>query len=432
MTAINDSRMREERMEMLNSDHVDKLCRLAVKDAVDWAAFDTVLDAIEDINAIDEEEEETYLTSCIQNAGYGGYGAILPEMIRHFLGKGYDVKANDGRNGGLCLSALCWSTYDQYIIDAAKVLLLAGAPLEYPSIDSEPGCLSRILDDISDKVSGAWVVDKDYSWANIIETYYQIVRAAEAGKPFDWITTYHDCIGKRLDRVEFIGDGRLQTAGNAVAGFDGSLVFWFDGMPLVISNNVEFIVNPNTVKDNPNSSTNVDDVFPSLIGSALLDLTYIDQITCFLDFDNGKRLFITSIDDGAEERKGLFEIRQSYPVRLSETEVERVCIRCGRTYAENQNEYEEEAAALIQGNAATLLFSADRRKGRRAIRAVSCSLDLAREFNRALPLEKPDAVKLFRKHGMLTKIRIRCGEASLVVQADDDEGLKLTVRSSEE
>ena len=90
----------------------------------------------------------------------------------------------------------------------------------------------------------------------------------------------------------------------------------------------------------------------------------------------------------------------------------------------NEDEYEEEAEALIQGNTVTLLFSAERGNGRRAVHAVSCSQDLAREFNRTLPLEKPDEIKLFRKHGMLTKVRIRCGEAYLVVEDDDDEGLQ--------
>ena len=49
----------------------------------------------------------------------------------------------------------------------------AGAPVKYRTSgddpNEEPECL---LGSIGWKISGAWMVDKDYAWANILEAYY--------------------------------------------------------------------------------------------------------------------------------------------------------------------------------------------------------------------------------------------------------------------
>lgn len=47
----------------------------------------------------------------------------MPAAVQHFLNAGYDVLANDGRNGVLALKQLRRTSYDKYIHDAAKVHL---------------------------------------------------------------------------------------------------------------------------------------------------------------------------------------------------------------------------------------------------------------------------------------------------------------------
>ena len=51
-------------------------------------------------------------------------GDRLLKFVRLFLENGFDVNGNNGRNGALCLHELCWSTYDEYILQIAEVLLV--------------------------------------------------------------------------------------------------------------------------------------------------------------------------------------------------------------------------------------------------------------------------------------------------------------------
>lgn len=176
-------------MSNIISDSVSKLSAITDQTPIDWDAFDSVLKGLEDINAYDEHDEETILSEFIMDGEFYKRGFILADVVRHFLACGYDVSANDGLNGGLALHSLCWSSYDHYVLEAAKVLMNAGAPVKYRTSgddpNEEPECL---LGSIGWKISGAWMVDKDYAWANILEAYYAMTEANIAGKDYNTIS----------------------------------------------------------------------------------------------------------------------------------------------------------------------------------------------------------------------------------------------------
>ena len=162
---------------------VSKLSAIIEKEPIDWGAFDSVLIGAENINAYDEKYEETLLSEFIMEGNFYNRGFILADVVRHFLACGYDVSANDGLNGGLALHSLCWSSYDHYILEAAKILMNAGAPVKYRTSDDDPNEEPEgLLGSISWKLSGAWMVDKNYTWANILEAYYAMTEANIAGK----------------------------------------------------------------------------------------------------------------------------------------------------------------------------------------------------------------------------------------------------------
>lgn len=115
-------------MSNVISDSVNKLSAITDQTPIDWDAFDSLLKDLEDINAYDEQYEETILSEFIRNGEFYKRGFILADVVRHFLACGYDVSANDGLNGGLALHSLCFSSYDHYVLEAAKVLMNAGAP----------------------------------------------------------------------------------------------------------------------------------------------------------------------------------------------------------------------------------------------------------------------------------------------------------------
>ena len=112
-------------------DIVHELTEITSQPEVDWTALDAELSSLEDINYLDEQYEETILTEFISGGDFYQRGEILVKAVKHFLENGYDVLAHEGRNGGLALGALCWASYDQYILDAAKVLLDAGASIHF-------------------------------------------------------------------------------------------------------------------------------------------------------------------------------------------------------------------------------------------------------------------------------------------------------------
>lgn len=200
------------------SDAVSKLSSITDQTPINWDAFDSLLKGLEDINFYDDQYEETILSEFIMDGDfYNRDDFIIADVVRHFLACGYDVSANDGLNGGLALHSLCWSSYDQHILEAAKVLMNAGAPVKYRTSDDDPNEEPvGLLGSISWKLSGAWMVDKDYAWANTLEAYYAMTEANIAGKDYNSIDNYFTCVGKPLTAISAIKNGNtlpLQNEG---------------------------------------------------------------------------------------------------------------------------------------------------------------------------------------------------------------------------
>jgi hypothetical protein len=78
---------------------------------------------------------------------------------------------NNGRHGAEALKALCWSTYDKAILDAAKLLLDAGA---------DPLCLdvegNDVLYSINWKLSGC-KQERDMRQVELFTALYDLVES---------------------------------------------------------------------------------------------------------------------------------------------------------------------------------------------------------------------------------------------------------------
>ena len=312
-------------MSNIISDSVSKLSAITDQTPIDWDAFDSVLKGLEDINAYDEHDEETILSEFIMDGEFYKRGFILADVVRHFLACGYDVSANDGLNGGLALHSLCWSSYDHYVLEAAKVLMNAGAPVKYRTSgddsNEEPECL---LGSIGWKISGAWMVDKDYAWANILEAYYAMTEANIAGKDYNTIDNYFACIGKPLTAVSAINVGgkpALYDEG-AVSVYSEPLILWFENKPLVVSCYTDFVVNPVYADGKKDDLADVTTAFSSLTGTTLKEVQYIGATICYFEFSNGKRLFFAGRDIGDGKRVGTFDILAD----SKKVNVEQLCI----------------------------------------------------------------------------------------------------------
>lgn len=334
-------------MSNIISDSVSKLSAITDQTPIDWDAFDSVLKGLENINAYDEHYEETILSEFIMDGEFYKRGFILADVVRHFLACGYDVSANDGLNGGLALHSLCWSSYDHYVLEAAKVLMNAGAPVKYRTSGDDPNEEPEgLLGSISWKLSGAWMVDKDYAWANTLEAYYAMTEANIAGKDYNAIDNYFACIGKPLTAVSAINVGgkpALYDEG-AVSVYSEPLILWFENKPLVVSCYTDFVVNPVYADDKKNDLADVTTAFSSLIGTTLKEVQYIGTAICYFEFSNGKRLFFASRNIGDGKRVGTFDIlADSKKVNVEQLCIESFCAISDRTFASTVTEYSEDA-----------------------------------------------------------------------------------------
>lgn len=342
------------------NDAVSKLSAITEQTPIDWEAFDTVLKGLEDINAYDSKYEETILSEFIMDGDFCNRGFVLADVVHHFLACGYDVSANDGLNGGLALHSLCWSSYDHHILDVAKVLMNAGAPVNYRTNDDAPNKKPNgLLGSIGWEISGAWMVDNDYAWANTLEAYYAMTEANIAGKDYNYIDNYSVCIGRPLTAVSAIKNGDILSLHNEdiLSVYAEPIVMWFGDKPLVISCYTDFVVNPVYADDRKNELCDVTGGFSSIIGATLKEVQYIGTTICYFEFDNGQRLFFASRDIGNRKRVGTFEIRaKDNAVDIEHLKIESICGINGTTFASTVTDYEENAIALFCDAEAYLLY----------------------------------------------------------------------------
>ena len=414
------------------SDAVQKLTSVIDQDSIDWNEFDRTLDEIEDINVCDEKYEETILAEFLNTADFYHNGAIMPEAIKHFLLHGYDVGANNGSNGGLALSALCWSSYDRNILEAAKVLLDAGAPVIYESADDDPEeDPDGVLGSIGWKLSGAWAVDKDYDWANILEAYYALVQARINGDDYSCISCHLDCLDCKLTSVEVSDTASFNVQG-AITKFAEHFVMWFGDKPLVVSPYTEFVVNPIWATKNKNVLIKADSNFSKVIGATLVGIRYIDSTFCYFEFDNGYRLFFASQDIGNRERIGAFEIRKKEKAeKLCIADIDYIACRKGKSYAERVVDYDEEAIAFFGKDVATVLCPSIGDYGKHNICTVRCSKDLVADFTRKLMLQAPESVEEYCEGDLITAMKIRCGDKYLYLKTTDYYEIEMKVSREE-
>lgn len=416
-------------MSDMISDTVSILSAITDRTPIDWDAFDSVLNGLEDINAYDEQYEETFLSELIMAGGYYSRGAILADIVRHFLSCGYDVSANEGLNGGLALNSLCWSSYDRHILDAAKVLMNAGAPVNFRTNDDDPDEEPEgLLGCIGWKLSGAWVVDKNFAFANTLEAYYAMAKASLSGKDYSSIEHYFTCIGRSLTAVSALkyGDTVSLRSEGPLCVYNDPLVMWFGDKPLVVGCYPDFVVNPVYVDDKKANLSDVSAVFSPLIGATLQEIRYISSAVCYLEFSNGKRLFFAGRNIDDEKTVGSFEI---LPVS-NNADIEHLNIIClcgtnGRSFASTVTDYTEDVIALFCDDASYLLYLRPVTADKYQFCLCPCPAELLTDYSRQYPLKTPIKISCMYEKNHLQAIRLDCPEGHLYMRATEFNEIKL-------
>lgn len=129
-------------------------------------------------------------------------GRYLPHIVKLFLEHGFDCSRNNGRMGSVCLSYFIWSSRDKYILEAAKILLEAGANPEAISYeDSNDNALSMVATEESHVLCS----DHEYELSNLYYTLYEIMDACVKKESFADIYNYDIAVGKRIDQIVLYG-----------------------------------------------------------------------------------------------------------------------------------------------------------------------------------------------------------------------------------
>ena len=256
---------------------------------------------------------ETYdICSSYSENPIQGVGPAMISVIRFFLDHGFDVHRDDGRYGAQCLNALHLSSFDESMIEAAKILLDAGAQ-DIP-VDDDP----------EDTPQESFIIEQSFQdttqsnhyLGNIYEAVLQIFAAKEKGRPYTGIDWFRAAVGKRIDRVMADADPGTEVFYTAETDtyhhdncFRCNLYFVFDGGFFLYEREASCYVDT-CFPDTP--LIDVSDSFPDVVGCTLDDITFshhdfkkrntkYGQPITILHLSNGKKLTFT-INFGEEDR----------------------------------------------------------------------------------------------------------------------------------
>lgn len=254
----------------------DKICEQVSQKEIDWEWIEGYVSGLgEKINAYDEKWNESILSELYLSHGHPG--SVNLRLTEMFLKYGFDVKANEGKNGASCLCALCWSSYDRYVLHVAELLFDAGAGERerYAEEADDDGVLS----DIKWKL-GYWYTG-EYDSANMFVAYYFLADRALAGKEYSGIRAFRDCVGKTVSQVERIKEKSLQGD-----QWRYSYLLRCEDMDLVARDYIEFIINP-YARETAVEIEDVSDEYREIIGAKVQGLRYFNSSLAKLNFDNG-------------------------------------------------------------------------------------------------------------------------------------------------
>ena len=232
-------------------------------------------------------------------------GDRLLKFVRLFLENGFDVNGNNGRNGALCLHELCWSTYDEYILQIAEVLLDKGADSTLPYDENEES-KAGVLNTIAAKMS-YWTIGSCET-ANLFTAYYKMIERQQQNKVYHGIRAFREAVGLKITKVEKIAIDEDLFEDNMFEG----LIFWSGNTPIVVFKQPELYIYPQVLEETK-KRVDVSDEFAQILGSKIKGLQYTCAHSARLNFDNGKTVMLCNnyLMDGKNKSVSRYKIIDS-------------------------------------------------------------------------------------------------------------------------
>lgn len=184
-------------MKQKYKDLIKSIRNTIYKNKIDWDICESYVKKLSPV--INEQlDDECILSDFMYDFSRGDR---LLKFVRLFLENGFDVNGNNGRNGALCLHELCWSTYDEYILQIAEVLLDKGADSTLPYDENEES-KAGVLNTIAAKMS-YWTIGSCET-ANLFTAYYKMIERQQQNKVYHGIRAFREAVGLKITKVEKI------------------------------------------------------------------------------------------------------------------------------------------------------------------------------------------------------------------------------------
>lgn len=389
---------------------IDGIQREINKKKIDWNRVEEyVVNFGEQINFYNKEDEETILSELYSSHYKPGY--VNERLTDLFIKHGFDVAANKGKNGASCLSALCWSSYDKYILHIAEKLLDIGADstLSCEEESNEVDDSKGVLGSISWKL-GYWNTG-EYDSANMFTAYYEMVDRHQKGKEYRGIRSFRDAVGDTVIRVK-----RLEVL-NHKNEIRTSYLLSCKNYQLIASDYVEFMVNP-YARDEAISIIDVSEEFKHIIGANIRGLRYFNGSLAKLNFDNGFALLVGfNSSSGITEPGAWFKITTSEQAKLPEvgTPITSIKLWGSIRHAEKSTFYSEHTVVLNTQDGVYGLYSHSTKYGKARVRVESLEAALVVGLHRSLNIHNAILKHVEYSNDAIKWIEIECDEGILYV-----------------
>ena len=320
-------------MEQKYKDIIKSIRKILYKSKIDWEACESYIKRL--TPAINEQLDDECVLSYFMHDFYRGDGLL--KFVRLFLENGFDVNGNNKRNGALCLHELCWSTYDEYILQIAEVLLDKGADSTLPYDESEAEeDVFGVLDTIYGKMS-YWTIGSCET-ANLFSAYYKMIERHQQKQDYHGIRAFREAVGLKITKVEKIAIDDNLPKDNSFEG----LIFWSGKTPIAVFKQPEIYIYPQ-VPEEAKERIDISDEFTEIIGAKIIGLQYTSANSARLNFDNEKTVMLCNdyLMDGKRESISRYKfIDSNSELKLSVGDkIKNLYLRDSTSYASHVREY---------------------------------------------------------------------------------------------
>ena len=411
----------------MNRDDIVLKLEEAISDkTIDWGEVELLIESlgenINDISKVIADEPETILSNLY---GYiemeeGYIGLKLTEL---FLKHGYDVSANEGINGAVCLRELCWSFYDHYILHIAELLINAGADCSIDTTgDGHYEGNVGVLNCIAWK-SGNWMTGS-YDSANIFEAYYLMAERALNGKVYQGIRSFRDCVGKTVTRVEWMR-GKDENQPHPCS-FSEAIVFWCEDMPLVVSNHIDFMVNPYYMEDGL-ECIDISEAFQPVIGQKVRGLRYQTANYARMSFEDGNSILFgnDSWMGGRHKPVGKYLVGKKEQHWKKGNQIRKLMFTSGITHSDECRVYNYNDVYIRTNSKLYHMYSKGGHYERHRLVTEEIPRFWGEKLSRTIDMQDFTVEEVWYEEDALQWIQLKSGEEYLFLRVDTFDGVHM-------